>query len=112
MINQAWQLAVVDYDRLKNFYEKNKKFARIVESSKSRDTSFKDGEVVYIASIMDTCKKIGEVDFSPQCRVWLPERNKYGYCILDMLYPILTEKNIIEVELKFGIKLDDYVQKV
>lgn len=110
MFSQAWQLAVVDYSLVKNNYHKQlPQFSNVVEKSKHMKNALVDGEVVFIVCAHEQQCNIEEYKNPVRARVWIPRVEKYGFCLLDMLHPVLSEKDAIDLELRLGVKLDDYV---
>lgn len=110
MFSQAWQLAVVDYDMLKNKFCKScPQFVEAIEISKREKHALVDGEVVFIVCAYEKQCNIGEYKNPVRVRVWIPRIEGYGFCLLDMLHPVLSEKDAIDLELRLGVKLDDYV---
>ena len=111
MFSQAWQLAVVDYSLVKNNYHKLcPQFSIAVEKSKHIKNALADGEIVFIVCAHEQQYNIEEYKNPVRARVWIPRIKKYGFCLLDMLYPVLSEKDAIDLELRLGVNLDDFVR--
>ena len=47
----------------------------------------------------------------PYATVFYPKTKHYGIVMLDVLRPILSEEDALEVEMKFGIDLSQYTEK-
>lgn len=47
----------------------------------------------------------------PYATVFYPKTKHYGIVMLDVLRPILSEEDALEVEMKFGIDLSKYIEK-
>ena len=41
--------------------------------------------------------------------VWSPDRKNYGWLMQEILRPVLSERDAIEMETKFGIDLRGFV---
>ena len=111
MFSQAWQLAVVDYSLVKNNFQKQRpQFINVIERSKHKENALVDGEVVFIVCAHELQCNVGEYKNPISARVWIPRLERYGFCLLDALHPVLSEKDAIDLELRLGVKLDDYVR--
>lgn len=104
-----WQMAVVDWDRLLEVPGRES----IVNHAR-HDGSLKDGEVVFIVSTYlkdastDSLRTLSShwMDGNVMmAMVWVPSQSLYFTTPIKALHPICTEKDAIEMELKFGIKL-------
>lgn len=129
-MKSGWQLAVIDVSQVNA-----SKFPTLAKSL-SKSISDCNGEVVFITSStviplqelveqqnlatkIDGQKLIYELsqsgmyrDFGiPYATVFYPKTKHYGLIILDVLRPILSEEDAIEVEMKFGIDLSQYTEK-
>lgn len=109
MFSQAWQLAVVDYSLVKNNYHKScPQFINVIERAKHKENALVDGKVVFIVCAYELQCNVGEYKNPIRARVWIPRIERYGFCLLDVLHPVLSEKDAIDLELRLGVKLDDY----
>lgn len=119
MMNNAWQLGVIDYD-LTDFKQYPKFYSQI-QAERHNGVGLDDGDIVYIVSTSKrTIHSLGEL-FSELANrpiyqfgvtfadVWNVKKKRYGWAMQEFIRPILTEKDVIEVELKFGISLKDYI---
>lgn len=128
MQHTSWQLAIIDYDLPKNHKQLlvvAPMFLDLLETERSSSPAY-HGSIVYIVStkfldINTECEFISQnvrdelrnitscIRFGvPFCHIWDPNENMYRWCISWILKPLITEKDIIDAELKFGISLNDY----
>ena len=65
-----------------------------------------DGEVVYIASFETRCVYISGKAFNLcHARVWSPRHRRFILIISHALHPIVSEEDVIEIEMKHGLSL-------
>ena len=119
-INKAWQLCVVDRQRVD--FIKAPNFMKLVSDDAIAST-IKDGTAIFVVNTIvkpfsSLPSKFQELaSYSgysiPQgvtfANIWNPSSGKYGWIIQDFLHPILTEQDIIEMETKFGISLKNFL---
>ena len=108
-MNNAWQLAVVDYSLCLNRFSHLPKFKKCVMQTMKNEDALRDGDIVYVVNVTREKCDFGEMNIYDKAKLWIPSTSRYGYAMLWLLHPILTHKDIIDMELKFNIKLDDYV---
>ena len=121
----SWQLCIVDYDRVKGNFKGLDEFLDKCETSPSK-SALMNGEVVYCIShrlvgeqshdAHPAIKFLHNVGFPKDCMtdiadVYCPRNKKYAWCMLFMLWPILTEKDAVEAEIKFSISLREYINR-
>lgn len=111
MFNSGWQPAVVDWSRAKEVYEKHlsTKFSKqselqtlieIVEDA-AKSSAIKSGELCWIASVQ--IEHLLKSEKVKMAYVWMHETQSYIYVILEALHPLVSEKDVIEMSLKFGV---------
>ena len=109
-----WQLAVVDWDMVTSKSDKIRDFVnqRLLNSKKF----LKSGTVVYIVDTYiehpdnDELKLFADLLSSNKifiAKIWVPKFSEYGFNLLNALHPICTEKDVVEMETKFGITFDE-----
>jgi len=114
MFNSGWQPAVVDWSRAKEVYEKrlSMKFSKqselqtIIESVEdaAKSSVIKSGELCWIASVqIEHPLKSHPYENVKIAYVWRHEAQSYIYVILEALHPLVSEKDVIEMSLKFGV---------
>lgn len=119
-MKNGWQLAVVDVDAFS--YTKCSALIDRLRNLFENSSPMPCGTIVYICSTMQcSAEKFGQEWRSdyldklfahgiPFANVWMPAKKKYGFAPLYVLRPIATEADVIEVEMKFGISLKEYMQ--
>ena len=119
-MNKAWQLCVVDRDACD--FSKAPKFNHVFKTASCLE-AFPNGTVLFaITSLFKPFKDLGSMFFeltaiSPFSfiggvmfsYVWSPETKRYGWLMQEILRPVLTERDAIEMETKFGIDLRGFV---
>ena len=119
-MNKAWQLCIIDSD--------SADFSDCIEFNNTLNTAVKNGKIsngciVYVVNsviipfneLNPLFKGIKEksrysfIDGVPFAYVWYPSIKRYGWVFQDILKPIITEQDIIEIETKFGISLEEYI---
>ena len=114
MFNSGWQPAVVDWSRAKEVYEKrfSKNLSKqyelqaLIESVEdaAKSSDIKSGELCWIASVqIEHLLKSEKVKVA---YVWMHETQSYISVILEALHPLVSEKDVIEMSLKFGVDYD------
>ena len=104
-MNNAWQLAVVDWELYKKYAASKGKDHILNRCFVDKSTQpFKDGTIVFIIKpyFMSANGELGAY-------LWIPSKKKYGSIIIHVLYPVITAKDAIEMNLKFGIDLSPYL---
>lgn len=109
-----WQLAIVDWDMVTS---KSNEIRDVVNQCLLNDKKFlKSGTIVYIVDTYieyadnDKWKLFADSHSSNKlfiAKIWIPELSRYGHNLLNALHPICTEKDVVEMETKFGITLDE-----
>lgn len=97
-----WQPAIVDYEQLMNVTKKNdtvKEECKQILSGKLDNEAIKAGTLVYIVETYIDDYGGYNMHF---CTVWEPSRQRYLKQALNSLRPLITEKDIIDMEMKFG----------
>lgn len=115
MFNSGWQPAVVDWSRAKEVYEKrwNKNLSKqselqalieIVEDA-AKSNVIQSGELCWIASVqIEHLLKYEKIyEKMKVAYVWTYETQSYISIILEALHPLVSEKDVIEMSLKFGV---------
>ena len=107
-----WQLAVVDLDRL------IEKYPKIMDEMKNgiESSIVKSGDVAYIAATFLKLPGSNPIlnSITPRCydgkimmcQAWVPFLNDYIYAPMVIFHPICTEKDALEMSMKFGIDFD------
>ena len=119
-MDKAWQLCVVDRDFacFENAIDFELKFKTV-----DKDEPFPNGTIVFATcSVLKGFDALGaffdSAKFVPRYRfmggimfsyVWVPSASRYGWIMQDMLRPILTEIDAIDMEIKFGINLKEWI---
>ena len=123
-MKNGWQLAVIDTSmvNVSRFPTLAKNISKFISNC--------NGEVVFITSLTviplqelverqrlatkidgkELVKELSRLDMYrdfgvPYATVFYPKTKHYGIVILDVLRPILSEEDALEVEMKFGIDL-------
>ena len=118
MIENNWQLAVIDYDFGINAIKRTNAglAADLQKSIKTNCTRYlPDGTIVYVVAV--NCEEYhgdsqiyhGLVRIAD---VYVPDTECYDTIWCAFVHPILTEKDMIDVELRLGISLSGYVKEV
>lgn len=106
-ICNGWQLAVVDWDMFKKNVHPSHAWLLDEIDKTEKDTSGKalaSGEVVYICSVASE-STLADGTVASMAYVWSPSRCMYMTSALGALHPIVTPKDAIEMNLKFGLSL-------
>ena len=100
--NSGWQMAVIDWDRIL----KIERFKKRSQDLRHDNPLLEDGDVVFIIAV-NMITPMNEVlnGKTPMAMVWMPAKGEYVHCPMDILHPICSEKDAIEMELKFNLKL-------
>ena len=108
MAENRWQLAVVDWDLWKKNLPSNAAVLEEIDKVEHDDSgnTLQSGEVVYICSVdhVDFRGKYG-LNYVAIADVWVPSKRRYTKNVLYSLWPILSARDAIEVNLKFGLSL-------
>ena len=119
-MDKSWQLCIVDREACD--FSEAPKFEQVFRTAARLD-AFPNGTILFavtslfkpfgelspIFSELQVIPKfafIGGVMFS---YVWSPEIKSYGWLMQEILRPVLTERDAIEMETKFGIDLREFV---
>ena len=114
MFNSGWQPAVVDWSRAKEVYEnrfnkslsKQSELQTLIESVEeaAKSSEIKSGELCWIASVqIQHLLKSHPYENVKVAYVWRHEAQSYISVILEALHPLVSEKDVIEMSLKFGV---------
>lgn len=112
MLSNAWQLGVIDYDRfMKRLsmlkYDKAMKLLK----NEMQTNGLYNGMVVYVIDVEHNVNcEYGELTQYNKAHLWIPENQSYGDACIQLVRPILTEKDAVQAELDFCISLADYVK--
>ena len=119
-MNTGWQLCVVDYDRAKGQFSCIDAFLN--KPNACSPYLINNGSIVYFIShrlsseydkFDHPCKKfMDSINFPEDFDLYVAEvydiaSSRYGWMFSFMLWPILTEKDAINAELKFGMSLKE-----
>lgn len=119
----GWQLCVIDYDRVRGKFKGLDAFLNKCKHNPKIHT-IKNGEIVYYmmhrlsteySSVDHPSKEFLNIigfpeDYATQiAEIYFPSNGTYGWCLLFMLWPIVSEKDVIDAEVKFGISLKEYI---
>ncbi len=112
MLSNAWQLGVVDYDRfMKRLSMLGHDKAMKLLKNEMQAGELKNGTVVYVIDVEHNAKcEYGELTHYDRAHIWLPENQSYGDACIQIIRPVLTEKDAVQAELDFCISLADYVK--
>lgn len=115
MNKNGWQLAIVDWDFLKKinpllYSSLSDEIAKFNALPKSSPSGLKSGTVCYIIDLFyaDPSNKVFKLASSPLYgqraplfNLWVPSLQRYMYCIMQAVHPIVTEQDAIDAELRF-----------
>ena len=119
----GWQLCVIDYDRVRGKFKGLDAFLNKCKHNQKIHT-IKNGEIVYYmmhrlsteySSVDHPSKDFLNIigfpeDYATQiAEIYFPNNGTYGWCLLFMLWPIVSEKDVIDAKVKFGISLKEYI---
>lgn len=107
----GWQAAVCDWDRAIEWYKQWPKLNDLVELIEKRTSvAIESGELCWIASINIENVAIGlNTKRIKMAYVWRHDKQEYTYVLLEALHPLVSEKDIIDMSLKFN---EDYGEKI
>ena len=119
-MNKAWQLCVVDREACD--FSQAPKFERIFKNTPPLEST-QNGTVLFVVTtILKPFKDLDSIFYElkdiPKFAVmggvmysyaWLPNIKHYRWFMQDMLRPILSEQDAIDVETKFGINLENFI---
>lgn len=121
-MNKAWQLCVIDRTLIDFSMAPN--FAQQVMAD-ATTSPMKDGTIVFVVGIIvksfsslpstftelkkASLKYYAISDGVVFANVWSPSIKKYGWIMRDFLRPILSEQDAIDVEIKFGVNLKNFI---
>ena len=118
-MDKAWQLCVVDRDAVD--LSKAPEFEKMLMSVQAK-SPFPNGTPVFVVtSELKSFKNLAQVyQTLTSIRryavmngilfsyVWMPTEMHYGWIMHDLLRPILTERDAVEMEAKFGLNLEEF----
>ena len=109
-MNNGWQAAVVDWDRAEAVYRERGELD-IADAVMNRSgTALKDGELCWIVCVAVEDFSLKEKCFKmKKAYVWRHDAQKYNWLILEALHPLVSERDIVEMSLKFH---EDYGAKI
>lgn len=119
-MDTSWQLCIVDREACD--FSEAPKFEQVFRTAARLD-AFPNSAIVFaVTSLFKSFRElspifselqaipkfafIGGVMFS---YVWSPDRKNYGWLMQEILRPVLSERDAIEMETKFGIDLRGFV---
>ena len=119
-MNKAWQLCIVDRESCD--FSKAPKFENAFKNTPPLEST-QNGTVLFVVTtilkpfkdlepIFYELKDIPKFEFMGGVMysyAWLPNIKHYGWFMQDMLRPILSEQDAIDVETKFGINLENFI---
>lgn len=123
-MNTGWQLCVVDYSHVRGMFSSIDHFLDDSSASNLAECLLDNGKAVYFIShrllseydnVDHPCKKfLRSINFPEDMDVFIaevydPSSGRYAWMFSFMLWPILTEKDAINAEMKFGISLKEYI---
>ena len=118
-MDKSWQLCIIDREACD--FSKAPKFDQVFRTAAKLD-EFPNGAILFaITSLFKPFREldpifcelqaiskfafIGGVMFS---YVWSPNGKNYGWLMQEILRPVLSERDAIEMEAKFGINLEEF----
>lgn len=110
MVN-GWQAAVVDWDRARDWYAEKLKCSKLAELiDKRAPGAVESGELCWIAAVGLEKISLGiDTKRVKMAYVWRHDKQEYAYVILEALHPLVSEKDVVEMSLKFH---EDYGEKM
>ena len=109
-MNNGWQAAVVDWDRAEAVYRKRGEINIADMLLNHRTTMVKDGELCWIVCVEIEDVILNERQFKlKKAYVWRHDAQEYNWLILEALHPLVSERDIVEMSLKFH---EDYGEKM
>ena len=123
MNKNGWQLAVVDWSLLKknhrSVYDMIADHISWVDALPDGDPRLKSGTVCYIVDVFyagpfsKSFEAAASQIYGNKAAVfnlWVPSMSRYMYCLMLAVHPIVTEEDIVDVELKYpNIDIRSYV---
>lgn len=109
-MNNGWQAAVVDWDRAEAVYRK-RGFDEIADAVQNHSELVKDGELCWIICVAVEDFTLDNHKFIKlkKAYVWRHDAQEYNWIILEALHPLVSERDIVEMSLKFN---EDYGAKI
>ena len=109
-MNNGWQAAVVDWDRAEAVYRRRGE-AEIADAVLNRSTTvLQDGELCWIVCVAVEDFRLNERKLKlKKAYVWRHDAQEYNWLILEALHPLVSERDIVEMSLKFH---EDYGEKM
>ena len=118
-ISRAWQMCVVDRSQVS--FDNAPRLMRAIKQD-AAISNIKDGDVVFVITTtvklfrtyrdgeFDEVRNVPRysiLDGIPYANIWNPRTSSYGWIMQDILHPILNAKDVIEMEMKFSISLEE-----
>ena len=109
-MNNGWQAAVVDWDRAEAVYRKLGEDA-VADALLDHSTAvLKDGELCWIVCVTVEDFILDEKKLKmKKAYVWRHDAQAYNWLILEALHPLVSERDIVDMSLKFN---EDYGAKI
>ena len=109
-MNNGWQAAVVDWDRAERAYERAGNID-MADAVRNRGTNrIKNGRLCWIAFMTVEEITVNKKRYNAKkAQIWMHDAQEYNWIILEALHPLVSEKDVIEMSLKFG---EDYAMKL
>ena len=109
-MNNGWQAAVIDWDRAEAVYRERGELDIADAVLKRSTASLKDGELCWIVCVTVDDFKLNEQRVKMnKAYVWRHDAPEYNWLILEALHPLVSERDIVEMSLKFH---EDYGAKI
>ena len=103
-MNNGWQAAVVDWDRAEASYRERGEVAVADAVLNRGSNTLKDGELCWIVCVAIEDFILNERSLKlKKAYVWMHDTQKYNWIILEALHPLVSEKDIIEMSMKFNV---------
>ena len=109
-MNSGWQAAVVDWDRAEAVYRKRGELDIADAVMNRNEQAMPDGELCWIACVTVEDFILKEKRFKlKKAYIWRHDEQEYNWLILEALHPLVSERDIVEMSLKFH---EDYGAKI
>lgn len=109
-MNNGWQAAVVDWDRAESVYREHGDLDIADAVMNRREKYMPDGELCWIVCVTVEDFKLNEQRVKmKKAYVWRHDAQEYNWIILEALHPLVSERDIVEMSLKFH---EDYGEKM
>ena len=108
-MNNGWQAAVVDWNRAEAVYRKRSMVA-VADAVLKRSETLNDGDLCWLVCVAIEDFILNKQTFKlKKAYVWRHDVQEYGWLILEALHPLMSERDIVEMSLKFH---EDYGEKL